>query len=157
MRLQYPGMSSEEVGGGTTEAFVPVSDLSQMLRMASVAYNEHAETVNRQGMKEIGDNFTRWADYATNLANALDNATKIKASTVFTDSVYPAPTVEWLEVVFDDGHTCPRCKGGIPNNERRGAYMGALSRRDSVTEICSDCGNAEAMDDFHALTEKGAR
>jgi hypothetical protein len=150
MRLHYPGASSEEFGDGTTESFIPVSDLSQMLRMASVAYNEHAETIKREGIPYIADNFTDWANYAIRIADALDNATKIKASTVFTDSVYPAPTVEWLSVVFDDGHTCPRCKGGIPNNEKRGAYMGATSRRDGVTEICSDCGNAEAMDDFLA-------
>lgn len=44
--------------------------------------------------------------------------------------------------------TCPRCLGGIPNNEFRGMYPGALSRTDNKTEICSECGTMEAMEDF---------
>ena len=42
--------------------------------------------------------------------------------------------------------TCPRCGGHIPNNEHPGAYPGALSRTDNKTEICSDCGSMEAID-----------
>ena len=36
---------------------------------------------------------------------------------------------------------CPRCKR---------TYRGfpALSRRDNETDICSDCGTAEAMEDY---------
>lgn len=45
-------------------------------------------------------------------------------------------------------HVCPRCLGRIPNNENPGAYMGALSRTDNKTEICSACGSEEAMQDF---------
>lgn len=45
-----------------------------------------------------------------------------------------------------DQHTCPRCLGGIPNNDERGAYPGALSRTDDKTEVCSDCGLAEAIE-----------
>ena len=41
---------------------------------------------------------------------------------------------------------CPRCHGFIPNNETPGAHMGALSRLDNETEICSDCGTAEALE-----------
>jgi len=40
---------------------------------------------------------------------------------------------------------CPRCFGFIPNNAQPGAYMGALSRADNRTEICSDCGTEEAL------------
>ena len=43
---------------------------------------------------------------------------------------------------------CPRCGGYIPNNEQPGAYPGALSRLDNETEICSACGQAEALEDF---------
>jgi hypothetical protein len=39
---------------------------------------------------------------------------------------------------------CPLCRGLIPNNETPGAYPGALSRVDSKTEICSECGVREA-------------
>lgn len=46
---------------------------------------------------------------------------------------------------FDD---CPRCGGGIPNAYHRGLYPGALSRADNETEICSNCGSEEAMEQF---------
>lgn len=40
---------------------------------------------------------------------------------------------------------CPRCRGFIPSNSRPGAYCGAVSRVDNVTEVCSDCGTEEAL------------
>lgn len=43
---------------------------------------------------------------------------------------------------------CPTCDGYIPNNAQPGAYMGALSRRDNETEICSACGTDEALEDY---------
>ena len=44
---------------------------------------------------------------------------------------------------------CPRCKfNWIPCNERPGEYPGALSRVDNKTEICSACGEDEALKDF---------
>lgn len=49
--------------------------------------------------------------------------------------------------------TCPVCNGFIPNNETPGAYPGAISRRDNVTEICSSCGIDEALADFIAQYE----
>lgn len=48
----------------------------------------------------------------------------------------------------NDPHTCPRCLGGIPNDEQRGEYIGALSRTDNMTYICSRCGELEAMENF---------
>jgi hypothetical protein len=45
---------------------------------------------------------------------------------------------------------CPTCSGYIPNNKTPGAYVGALSRRDNKTEICSPCGEREAMEDYFA-------
>mgnify|MGYP006899558916 CR=1 FL=1 len=41
---------------------------------------------------------------------------------------------------------CPRCTGWIPNNDQPGAYPGAISRVDNKTEICSGCGNKEAIE-----------
>lgn len=41
---------------------------------------------------------------------------------------------------------CPRCNGLIPNSVYAGQYPGALSRLDNTTEICSDCGFDEAME-----------
>jgi hypothetical protein len=43
---------------------------------------------------------------------------------------------------------CPRCGEPIPNREHAGEYAGAISRRDNTTEICSECGNIEAIEDF---------
>lgn len=40
---------------------------------------------------------------------------------------------------------CPRCESWIPNNETPGAYPGAISRLDNITEICSSCGGEEAV------------
>ena len=45
-------------------------------------------------------------------------------------------------------HICPRCEGFIPNNEMPGAYPGAISRLDNKTEICSECGTDEAMENY---------
>jgi hypothetical protein len=36
----------------------------------------------------------------------------------------------------------------IPNNEQWGMYVGALSRADNKTEICSSCGQDEALKDY---------
>lgn len=48
---------------------------------------------------------------------------------------------------------CPRCGDWIPNNFQPGAYPGALSRTDNKTEICSECGTIEALEDYSgALT-----
>ena len=34
----------------------------------------------------------------------------------------------------------------MPNTEYKGQYPGALSRTDNETEICSDCGTNEALE-----------
>lgn len=46
---------------------------------------------------------------------------------------------------------CPKCYGHIPNEQTPGAYPGAISRRDNKTEICSDCGTREALEDLQGL------
>jgi hypothetical protein len=46
-------------------------------------------------------------------------------------------------------HICPRCNDNfIPTNQQPGVYPGALSRADNKSEICSPCGEDEAMMDF---------
>ncbi len=59
-----------------------------------------------------------------------------------------AATVD-LQNLVTAGCICPRCGGGIPDNEHRGEYPGALSRTDDRTEICSNCGNLEAIEQMH--------
>ena len=46
----------------------------------------------------------------------------------------------------EESHTCPRCLGGVPNEEMRGQYPGAQSRTDNLTEVCSNCGTMEAIE-----------
>ena len=41
---------------------------------------------------------------------------------------------------------CPRCDGFIPNDKDAGKYAGALSRLDNRTEVCSRCGEIEALE-----------
>ena len=48
---------------------------------------------------------------------------------------------------------CPRCGGFIPNNQNPGLYPGALSRVDNKTEICSACGEEEALEDLFQWAE----
>lgn len=43
---------------------------------------------------------------------------------------------------------CPRCENLVPNNGTPGAYPGALSRTDNNTEICSKCGELEALEEM---------
>ena len=53
-----------------------------------------------------------------------------------------------LEERMSTTNDCPRCGHLIPNDEQPGAYPGALSRADNKTEVCSDCGTHEAMEQF---------
>jgi ribosomal protein S27AE len=41
---------------------------------------------------------------------------------------------------------CPRCGTEWPE----GDYWPSLSRQDNETEICSDCGNSEALIDYYS-------
>jgi hypothetical protein len=45
-------------------------------------------------------------------------------------------------------HICPRCGGDVPDTEHKGQYPGALSRADNDTEVCSACGQDEALQQF---------
>ncbi len=54
-------------------------------------------------------------------------------------------------------HICPRCGGDVPNTEFKGQYSGALSRTDNLTEICSDCGTLEALENALCYWLNGPR
>jgi hypothetical protein len=54
---------------------------------------------------------------------------------------------DWKGVLLNK-YRCPTCDGYIPNNEKPGAYPGALSRIDNETEVCSACGTREALEMF---------
>lgn len=51
---------------------------------------------------------------------------------------------------------CPRCAGPIPSAEHVGEYPGAISRWDNDTEVCSQCGQDEAMAQFTVGMRRGA-
>ena len=55
-----------------------------------------------------------------------------------------------------DPYTCPRCLGAIPREGQRGAYPGALSRTDNVTEVCSNCGTMEAIEQMGGVSQSQA-
>jgi len=48
---------------------------------------------------------------------------------------------------------CPRCGGLMPNARHPGQYIGALSRWDNKTYVCSDCGEEEALLQWAAYEE----
>lgn len=52
----------------------------------------------------------------------------------------------WTAKVSRTYSMCPRCLGAVPNAAHPGKYPGALSRTDNKTEICSDCGVREALE-----------
>ncbi len=43
---------------------------------------------------------------------------------------------------------CPICSEPIPSRKHAGKYMGSISRKDNVTEICNACGTSEALADY---------
>ena len=44
---------------------------------------------------------------------------------------------------YEEVVKCPRCNDYLPIG-----YPGAISRRDDMTEICSECGVREALEDI---------
>ena len=61
---------------------------------------------------------------------------------------FPVAGGKTQRVRWDAYPVCPWCKHYIPNDATPGAYPGAISRLDNATEICSDCGTAEAIAQF---------
>jgi len=57
-------------------------------------------------------------------------------------------TIKTMRDNLDKFPVCPRCNGLIPNNLYPASHVGALSRLDNKTEICSECGAIEAMLDY---------
>lgn len=55
-------------------------------------------------------------------------------------------TVVEGQVAWVDKVPCPRCKMAYPG-------IGALSRRDNRTEVCSECGSEEAVIQFYAMDD----
>lgn len=79
-------------------------------------------------------------------------ATKVKPLSDALETIMAQ--CESIEVRYDRTE-CPRCGGAIPSVEHRGEYLGAISRLDNKTQICSTCGSEEAfgglMGTWHTL------
>lgn len=82
-------------------------------------------------------NYATTAEFGVRL---LDERTEKLRSTLVTFS----EQCDAIEVRFERTE-CPRCGEVIPNVEHRGEYLGAISRLDNKTEICSTCGSEEAF------------
>lgn len=86
---------------------------------------------------ECVSNYSGTAEFSVRL---LDERTEKLRSTLVTFS----EQCDAIEVRFERTE-CPRCGEVIPNVEHRGEYLGAISRLDNKTEICSTCGSEEAF------------
>lgn len=52
----------------------------------------------------------------------------------------------WQSLALVHGwNKCPKCGGFVPSTVDVGRYVGALSRWDNKTIVCSDCGQREAF------------
>lgn len=62
----------------------------------------------------------------------------------------PVTNPTWSDFVrsLEREFICPRCSGDVPNTLHRGEYVGALSRTDNETIVCSECGQQEAFEQF---------
>jgi hypothetical protein len=87
----------------------------------------------------------KWQNYPGPKGHVVKHITELTHS--------PVEYYEWFWVAAP---VCPNCDGFIPNNENPGAYMGAISRRDNKTEICSSCGVNEALEDFYQSQKAGS-
>lgn len=145
MRLPMKDIPSTRAGS----IIIPMEEIVRMIQASAIFYSDVAEKAREiSAIEWSAEHFTNLAEYSRALAEIIGHSTRVKPVIETLDGAYPVKFVDALEIEFDDEHTCPRCKGGIPNDARRGEYMGALSRRDNETIICSACGDAEAMDDF---------
>lgn len=135
---------------------IQISDLVRIIRVAQGKYGEDAEVL-RAGLRshhvteEIVEHFELLAKQCGVYADRLERATSICMGATEIedeDAWYSFEVLTSLNVKSVLEHTCPRCERGIPNDEQRGAYSGAISRLDNRTEVCTSCGIEEAMIDF---------
>lgn len=95
----------------------------------------------------MSDHQHKWVEHSTPLWTTDDSATL--AQTLLYCSECAELNLETIENKdWRQKYACPKCNGLIPSKDNVGAYPGALSRADNLTEICSDCGVAEAIADF---------
>lgn len=99
---------------------------------------------------ELNRQFVRTNPPQKDPIRQMTNAEKVEAGLLpmddefFTHQNKRLP--EGRSMIRAKDHRCPRCGGGVPNDERRGQYPGALSRTDNLTEVCSQCGQMEAFE-----------
>lgn len=122
-------------------------------RMESLNNTEKLKTIIERSSKEI-------EIFMNDLCIFLDDFKKIKyplrigdylfekfnEHVVYSYDPLQAPEPIKLEILItensDTNNKCPKC------NKELGEYP-AISRKDNKTEICSNCGMLEALEDFH--------
>jgi len=145
--LQYAGARSHEDGSGFELYSIEIQDYFVMFPRPSQPWHHgNCNPVYRddaQGIDRHPRNFV-----------SCDNPQHVDTPVIF---ILGGARYEDLNVIWDsdanhasfdaeDQHPiCPICDGYIPNDERPGAYPGAISRYDNETEVCSACGTTEGV------------
>lgn len=130
------------------KATVDTDDLVRILRYASSKYGEDAETIRPHAPEQIVESFELMAKQCEVLARRFESLLVVSVNEIDSYNTYSVRYVASIGLTSLLEQDCPRCFHGIPNDEHRGQYAGALSRLDNETMICSDCGNAEAMREY---------
>lgn len=127
------GVNSGVIQDGPVEA-PAVSEVSDVSEVVSVPLSDLLAVLDAaEPLFQTGGSVQ-----VTKSAQALEALNRLRGALDPTHPSDPTPTE----------HSCPRCGGRVPNNETPGAYPGALSRTDNITEVCSQCGTDEAMQQF---------
>lgn len=117
-------------------------DVTEAFTVQVLASGSSATTIQRYSY----DNEYHWKDSET--INGSDSSS-VAYGWDFDRLISGKPRLD-----HRDRPICPRCNGYIPNDAQPGAYPGAISRTDNLTEICSSCGTEEAMMDFASRLAK---
>ena len=136
---------------GSPKATIEIDDLVRILRYASSKYGEDTETIRPHAHFSIIETFEKMAEQCEVLARRFESLLNVRVDEINSYNTYSIRYVEALEITSLLEHDCPRCFRSIPNEVDRGMYSGAISRIDNETEICSDCGNAEALMGYEAM------
>lgn len=135
----------------SSRTIITTDDFVRIFRYASSKYAEETESIRSLVPVQIIETFENMASQCEALARRFENLMKIDVHEIDSSNTYAVRFIDSLEITSLLEHDCPRCFRSIPNEVSRGEYLGAMSRIDNETEICSDCGNAEALMGYEAM------
>lgn len=149
--MRVPHVSMPEAS--FRNAVIEINDLVRIMRVAQEKYLEDAEILGKYDLNQSVEHFKMLAEqcgvYAYRFERMIDLGI-VESEIEDDEAPYSFTFVTSIGITSVLDHTCPRCNGGIPNDDQRGQYSGAISRLDNSTEICSSCGVDEAWDDYLA-------